>query len=461
MPKKPSYSISERKFFLRLIDLVVVIGAIFLASNYLDFHYFEALDSYLFTWLSTLCIYILFFGQIFELYNLKTASSRYMVLRSIGITAFLTTVFYIFTPIIAPVLPGNRLQILYLFGTVFLPLVIWRFLYIGFVFLPKYHKYLLLIGNDKDLSDLIGLIEKKAPDNRIVGYISVNEIPNLKENYKHYKPTNNAVKDIVDNQYISEIVVSKSDLSESKKIYNQLIYLFENGVSIVSAKKFVESITYLVPELELNDSFYDYLTLSQSHQSNLYRAFVRLLDVVTSLIGVLFLTLLLPVIIIGNLIANRGKLFYFQERVGEKGEIFTMIKLRTMVKNAEKDGAVWATKGDHRVTLFGKLLRKARLDEVPQFLNILRGDMSLIGPRPERPEFVIDLEKQIPFYAIRHVVKPGLTGWAQVMHPYANTIEDYNLKVRYDLYYIKERNLIMDFRIVIKTITTVLFFRGH
>ena len=132
-----------------------------------------------------------------------------------------------------------------------------------------------------------------------------------------------------------------------------------------------------------------------------------------------------------------------------------------MVSNAEKDGAVWAEKNDMRVTKFGKFLRKTRLDEIPQFINILKGEMSLIGPRPEQPEFVSDLESKIPFYAIRHVIKPGLTGWAQVMHPYANTIEDYNLKERYDLYYIKERNLLMDFRIVVKTITTVLFFRGN
>lgn len=132
-----------------------------------------------------------------------------------------------------------------------------------------------------------------------------------------------------------------------------------------------------------------------------------------------------------------------------------------MVPNAEKDGAVWAEKNDMRITKFGRFLRKTRLDEIPQFINILMGDMSLIGPRPERPEFVNELKAKIPFYAIRHVIKPGLTGWAQVMHPYTNTIEDYDLKVRYDLYYIKERNVLLDFRIVIKTITTVLFFRGN
>ena len=118
-------------------------------------------------------------------------------------------------------------------------------------------------------------------------------------------------------------------------------------------------------------------------------------------------------------------------------------------------------KNDARITSFGKFLRNTRLDEFPQFINILRGEMSLIGPRPERPMFVADLEEKIPFYAIRHVVRPGLTGWAQVNYPYANTIEEQETKLRYDLYYIKERNSFLDFKILIKTISTVLFFKGQ
>ena len=124
--------------------------------------------------------------------------------------------------------------------------------------------------------------------------------------------------------------------------------------------------------------------------------------------------------IIGNLLANRGRLFYYQDRVGKKGKAFSIIKLRTMVSNAETDGAIWANKNDSRITSFGKFLRKTRLDEMPQFFNILRGEMSLIGPRIERPEFVNKLEKELPFYAIRHAIKTGLTGWAQVMYPYVN-----------------------------------------
>jgi lipopolysaccharide/colanic/teichoic acid biosynthesis glycosyltransferase len=188
---------------------------------------------------------------------------------------------------------------------------------------------------------------------------------------------------------------------------------------------------------------------------------VRFVDVLLSILGILLFLFVIPFILIGNLFANRGSLFYSQSRVGKNGKLFRIHKLRSMVKNAEANGAVWATKNDTRITKFGKFLRKTRLDELPQFFNILKGDMSLIGPRPERPEFVKDLEEQIPFYAIRHVVRPGLTGWAQVNYPYANTIEEQETKLRYDLFYIKERSSFLDFKILIKTITTVLYFRGQ
>ena len=460
MPKQSVFSISERKFFLRLIDIVVVLGSIFVASKYLEFHYFDRLDDNLIPWFSTLIFYILFFGQVFEMYNLKTSSSRYLIVRSVGMATFFITVFYIFTPIIAPVLPNNRMQILYLLVTIFIPLVVWRFLYIWLVFLPKFHKYLLLIGNSDELLGLIKVIHKKSPDSKIVGYISNKELHDFKDLIR-FDSDSVSIQSIIDKKGVSEVVVSKCELSQSAKVHNQLIHLFENGVPILSANTFVESISYLVPEMEMKDSFYDYISLSRSHQSRLYITFIRLFDVIGALVGILFLTFLLPIVFVANLFANKGSLFYFQERVGLKGKNFTIIKFRSMVPNAEKYGAVWAEKNDMRVTKFGRFLRKTRIDEVPQFINILKGEMSLIGPRPERPEFVSDLESKIPFYAIRHVIKPGLTGWAQVMHPYTNTIEDYDLKVRYDLYYIKERNILLDFRIVIKTITTVLFFRGN
>jgi lipopolysaccharide/colanic/teichoic acid biosynthesis glycosyltransferase len=133
-----------------------------------------------------------------------------------------------------------------------------------------------------------------------------------------------------------------------------------------------------------------------------------------------------------------------------------------MFKNAEKQGgAVWAKKGDSRVTPFGKFLRYSRLDEMPQFINILKGEMSLIGPRPERPFFVNELSKMLPFYETRHIIKPGLTGWAQVKTRYGSSVDDSLLKLQYDLYYIKHRSFFLDCNILIKTLSTVIFFRGQ
>ena len=180
-----------------------------------------------------------------------------------------------------------------------------------------------------------------------------------------------------------------------------------------------------------------------------------------SVVGLLSLLLMIPFLTIINMMANKGPLFYTQERVGKKGKLFKIFKLRSMVVNAEKDGAVWADKNDSRVTAFGKFLRKTRLDEFPQFINILKGEMSVIGPRPERPVFVDQLAKEIPFYPTRHILKPGLTGWAQVNTSYGASVDESLLKLQYDLYYIKHRNIFLDLNIIIKTLSTVLFFRGQ
>lgn len=460
MSQKPKFSVSERKLFLRIFDVLVVIFSIFIFENSFKLHYFKSLDSNLISWFITLSLYILFFGQVFELHNLKVSSSRYLSIRSIGLTALLVTIFYIFTPIISPELPENRLQILYLFLLVFVPMTLWRFLYISFVKLPKYHKYILIIGDKNKITDLVQIINDRASDNKIVGYISEAPINSL-NNSLLFDFNAVDIKSIVDKYSITDIVVANSDISNNPFIHKQLIYLFEDGIPIIGARKYIEKITAHFPDLNFNDAFYDYLNFSKSHESNLYLVTIRIFDILISLVGMLFFSIILPFVIIGNFIGNKGSLFYFQERVGKKGEIFNIIKLRTMVQNAETQGAVWASKNDSRITTFGKFLRKTRFDEIPQFINILRGEMSLIGPRPERPEFVSKLEEKIPYYAIRHVVKPGLTGWAQVMYPYASSLEEQKVKLRYDLFYIKERGLFLDFKILIKTISTVLFFRGN
>ncbi|WP_335597600.1 sugar transferase [Flavobacterium columnare] len=161
----------------------------------------------------------------------------------------------------------------------------------------------------------------------------------------------------------------------------------------------------------------------------------------------------------GNLLGNQGPLLYKQQRVGKNKKPFNLLKFRTMNVNAKSVASHLANQSD--VTKFGAFLRKSKLDELPQLLNVLKGDMSLVGPRPERPVFVDQINDVMPFYQTRHVIKPGLTGWAQVNYSYGESLKDSLVKLQYDLYYIKHRGIFIDLNIMIKTISTVLFYRGQ
>jgi sugar transferase (PEP-CTERM system associated) len=183
----------------------------------------------------------------------------------------------------------------------------------------------------------------------------------------------------------------------------------------------------------------------------------RVLDILAALAG---LALSLPLGLLAALaikLTSRGPVFFRQERVGQDGTTFKLVKFRTMCTDAEKEsGPVWAKQNDSRVTPVGRLLRRSRIDEIPQFVNILAGQMSFVGPRPERPHFVAQLQQAVPFYPLRHTVKPGLTGWAQVRHPYGASIEDAQEKLRYDLYYIKNMSLMFDLNIMVRTVGVIL-----
>jgi exopolysaccharide biosynthesis polyprenyl glycosylphosphotransferase len=188
----------------------------------------------------------------------------------------------------------------------------------------------------------------------------------------------------------------------------------------------------------------------------------RLMDVLTSLI---ILIISLPVIIITAIaikLTGRGPIFFKQERSGMNGNAFKIIKFRSMYEDAEENtGPVWSSKDDPRVTKVGKIIRRVRIDELPQMINVLKGQMSIVGPRPERPFFVEKLSQEIPYYKRRLKVRPGITGWAQVKHKYDESVEDVKIKLRYDLFYIENMSLRMDFKIIMRTVFVVLFGQGH
>jgi lipopolysaccharide/colanic/teichoic acid biosynthesis glycosyltransferase len=157
---------------------------------------------------------------------------------------------------------------------------------------------------------------------------------------------------------------------------------------------------------------------------------------------------------------SRGPVFYRQERVGKNGHVYKLMKFRSMRVDAEKNGPVWAQAEDKRTTRVGRIIRKIRVDEIPQFWNILRGDMNFVGPRPERPHFISQLAQEIPFYEQRHLIAPGLTGWAQIKYPYGASIDDARKKLEYDLYYIKNQSITLDATIMFETVKTILLGRG-
>jgi exopolysaccharide biosynthesis polyprenyl glycosylphosphotransferase len=460
MRKKSSYiAISERKLLLRTLDVFVIILSLWIASVYGGFEYIDSESSMYNKWLVVFTLYFWLFGEIFQLYNLRVSSSRYLVLRSIFITAFITTMAYLSSPFITPSLPENRFQIVYFLCLIIIPVIIWRFLYMWLLFSPKYFKTIIVIGHSSKAEKLLNLIRYKNFHN-IFTYISDSEIAGF-SNFKDVKGIN--ILKLIKQNSVTELVVSTEVFSPEivQNINDQLIQSFEKGINIKSFETYYEEVTGRIPKENLDHNFYKNINFSKNNNNQFYLFAHRVIDILISLLGILAFIGILPLILVGNLIGNRGSIFYFQERVGEKGKIFKIIKLRSMVPNAEKNGAVWAKKDDLRITGFGKFLRNTRLDEFPQFYNIIKGDMGLIGPRPERPKFVSELKNKIPFYATRHVIRPGLTGWAQVKFPYANTIEEQEEKLLYDLFYIKERSSFLDFKILIKTFTTILFYRGQ
>ena len=186
----------------------------------------------------------------------------------------------------------------------------------------------------------------------------------------------------------------------------------------------------------------------------------RLVSISISFIGLLLCLPVLPILMIAVRLSSPGPIFFRQVRVGLRGKPFEVIKFRTMRQDAEKNGAQWAKKNDSRVTAIGRFMRKTRLDEIPQLWNVLRGDMGFVGPRPERPEFVEWLSSEIPFYELRHIIRPGLTGWAQVRYGYGSTLEETKHKLEYDLYYVKHMSVGLDLLVIFETVKTILLRRG-
>ncbi len=455
------FEVSERKILLRIFDVMSVFVSLYLVGDIFNFNYLN-ISTTNFYWIIVLAVYILFIGSVFEMYNLQVASNQYQIIKSIILTSSTTVLIYLLTPIYTPFLPSKRLEILIFFFSVFGALFIWRMIYVRFFASNRFVKKVILVCDQDQAKELVEGLTSVDPHYRVLGFVNSDSASSNSEKLKIKSISIENLAKFVRQNSISEIVVASQKTDGiTVNLYNQLITLLEKGYIIREYTQVYEAITHRIPVQYVSRDFYRYFPFSRSNQNHLYLLIVRILEILISIIGLSVGLLLLPLILIGNFFGNRGKLFYTQERVGKNGEVFNIMKFRTMVKNAEKDGAVFATSNDTRITPFGKILRKSRIDEFPQFINILKGDMAVIGPRPERPIFVKEIAEVMPFYETRHVIKPGLTGWAQVNYSYGETIDDSLIKLQYDLYYIKHRSLFLDFNIIFKTLSTILFYRGQ
>lgn len=452
------FELSERKILLRFFD-VVIISAGVLALNYLFDKTYIYLSPYFTLWLGCYLAYYLFFATVFELYVLQKAESRFSVFKNLILSLTFTTIIYLLTPYITPELPSNRVVIFRLLVTNLVFLTLWRFSYITFITAPRFYKRVLFIGENYDAEEMLNDINRYDQNYKVVGYIDSFSDQTDDQTIKSFKLSE--LNELVDNRTVSEIVIANSYKGVSEELFKVIAPQLNKGIPIKPYSKVYEEVTKKILLKDISSNFYVYFPFSRSNQNKLYLFINRLTDIVLSISGICLLLVFIPIISFINLFFNKGKLFYRQKRVGRFNQIFSINKFRTMVEDAEVDGAKWAIKNDLRVTPFGRFLRKSRIDELPQFINILKGEMSLIGPRPERPEFIKTLKENIPFYETRHIIKPGLTGWAQVNAKYASSENESLEKLQFDLYYIKERSLYLDFRIIVKTISTIIFFRGH
>ena len=382
----------------------------------------------------------------------RVATARLLVAVSLG-TIFLSVIFFL-----VPALTFWRSNLLYAMLAAFVALFALRILLGKTLGSQVFKRRVVVLGAGPRAERLKVLSKKPGSGFVVVGYVSMSEanrvIPEA--------IARDAIYNLADHVVLlnaSEVVLALEERRNALPL-KDLLRIKTTGVHVNEISTFLERETGRVDLQSVNPSW---LIFSDGFSSGrmLSSMFKRLFDIAAS---VILLALTLPVILLGALavkLESKGPAFYRQRRVGLYGQGFDIIKLRSMRQDAEVAGkAVWAAKDDPRITRVGNFIRKVRIDELPQCWSVLKGEMSFVGPRPERPQFVEDLEQQLPYYAERHMVKPGITGWAQINYPYGASIEDSRQKLEYDLYYAKNYSPFLDLLILLQTLRVVLFPDG-
>ncbi len=456
-----NHPISKRLILLILGDLLIVNGSIFLAAILrlglsAGWSYIQSNP---WSFILTGLIYIMVFFST-ELYDIRKdfkSIGNVMAITLASTSAFVITTLLFYMNWSLRIGRGvfilnGILIILFIIG--------WRILYSYLLEQPIFKRNVLIVGAGwagKTISQEINRSQKSGL--RMVGFID--DDPLKKGKLIDGVP-------VLGDRYTIDKVIRKNDIDlivaaitheKHADLIKALINCSWKGVDIIDMPAIYEQLTGKIPFKHINNMWMLHIAIGKP---KLYSRLIKpILEAISALI--LFI-LLIPVMVVIAIVIkcdSRGRIFYTQERVGKDGRKFTIMKFRTMVENAESlTGAVYAADNDPRITKIGRFLRKWRLDEIPQLVNVIKGDMGLIGPRPEREIFIREFEEKIPFYTQRLLVRPGLTGWAQVKFPYASSIEQTEEKLQYDLYYIKNMSFILDFVVFLKTIRVVLFGKG-
>jgi exopolysaccharide biosynthesis polyprenyl glycosylphosphotransferase len=463
---------SERRVVLLVTDLLIINAALALAWI-LGAKTPVTLAALLapYKWFVTLSIVWSVSALFFDIYDLARAASTTQIIRSAGAAALVTVLIYILIPWFAPPLQSRTL----IFGfaiLAWLGIISWRVAYAQLFVQPWFKRRALVVGAGwagRTLEEMLRVAPNDANPYRGTGY----DLAGFVDDNPEYAGTtigdvpvlggHQVLVPMVRTLQIDEIVLAITHRHAiDNSLFDDLLRCRELGVQVTPMSVIYERLSGRVPVDHVGRDLYAALPTGDKAYDRFYQLIKRLADGVFSLIGLGALIVVTPCIALGNALTAPGPLFYRQPRVGKGGRVFTVHKFRSMTPDAEaKTGAVWAMPNDNRITPVGRILRKTRLDELPQVLNVLRGEMSLIGPRPERTEFVDELATLLPFYRARHAVRPGITGWAQVQYGYGNSSNDAKVKLEYDLYYVKHVSALLDLRIILQTIQVMLLFKGQ
>ncbi len=435
-------AIRSRQILLFLGDIILYYSALIITIifSFQKQEFQPALSQHILPFSLILPLWILVFF-LFGFYQLEKLGARYFIIKQIPVAFLVAVIFSAIFFYLVPFFGITPKTNLLIFGVTFLLFIcLWR-LFLLRIWKSHFKKNILVVGSGKEIENFIETL-KNSPH---FGYSVVAVLKTWKQE---------TIKNYILKNRIQIIILDKKNFSlDSQKI---LYFILSRNIDIWDFHFAYESIFQKIPINHINYGWF--LNNLKEGEKLFIDKTKRLIDI---LLAIIFIIASLPLSLLISLLIkleDKGPVFYKQKRIGKNLKEFYIYKFRSMIPDAEKFIAVWAQKNDPRITKVGKFLRKTHLDELPQMINILKGDISFVGPRPERPEFVKDLEKKIPFYNLRHIIKPGFTGWAQIKFRYARSIEDTFQKLEYDLYYIKNRSLLLDLYILIKTIN--LLFRG-